>query len=82
MLLLVYWYVGVERKRNKQRTRTKVTDATSKLFKTSAAINLCSDVKKYNDDKKTNFEKISVNLKKFAENMILPILRKKAKKIS
>lgn len=71
----------VERKRIKQHPDVqKVTDATSKVAsKTSAAIsNTASDVKEYVGDK-NKILKISVNLKSLLENMILPILRKKAK---
>lgn len=71
----------VERKRIKQHPDVqKVTDATSKVAsKTSAAIsNTASDVKEYVGDKKQDFEN-NVNLKSLLENMILPILRKKAK---
>lgn len=71
----------VERKRIKQHPDVqKVTDATSKVAsKTSAAIsNTASDVKEYVGDKKQDFEN-KRELKKLLENMILPILRKKAK---
>lgn len=71
----------VERKRIKQHPDVqKVTDATSKVAsKTSAAIsNTASDVKEYVGDKKQDFEN-KRELKSLLENMILPILRKKAK---
>lgn len=67
----------VERKRIKQHPDVqKVTDATSKVLQQSVTQRV---MLKNMSAIKNKILKINVNLKSLLENMILPILRKKAK---
>ncbi len=71
----------VERKRIKQHPDVqKVTDATSKVASKTSAQSVTQRVMLKNMSAiKNKILKINVNLKSLLENMILPILRKKAK---